>query len=170
MAIAVVGALVVAAAVVAALIFISRSNGSSQPTGPAASAHRAHHHGGVLLKASDVTVTVLNGTTTTNLAHDITHLLDGMGYKTGTPATATDQSETATVVGYLPGHQAAALLVAKSLKLGRASVQPVTATNKRVACPQSSRCTAKVIVTVGTDLASAATTSTPATTTAAGST
>ena len=49
-----------------------------------------------------------------------------------------DQTQTATVVGYLPHHRAAALLVARSLKLGPASVQPVDQSNQTVACPASS--------------------------------
>jgi len=58
------------------------------------------------------------------------------------------------VVGYMPGHRSDALIVAKSLKLGSASVQPVDQSNKTVACPASSTpCTAQVVVTVGSDLA-----------------
>jgi hypothetical protein len=151
-----VGALFVAAAVVAALILTSAVSIGSSHSGGSVTAVGTRHHVRVVLKPSQVSVTVLNGTTTTNLAHDITQYLDTKGYKTGTPATAADQNQTATVVGYLPGHHAAAFLVARSLRLGRAAVQPVTATNERVACPQSSTCTAKVIVTVGADLASAA--------------
>jgi hypothetical protein len=55
----------------------------------------------------------------------------------------------------MPGHRTDALLVAKSLKLGSASVQPVDQSNKTVACPASSTpCKAQVVVTVGSDLAS----------------
>ena len=46
--------------------------------------------------------------------------------------------------------------VARSLKLGPASVQPVGQSNLAVACPPTSTCTAQVIVTVGADLTSAA--------------
>jgi hypothetical protein len=171
-ALALIGALFAAAAIVAALILTSTvSIGSSASSNSGAAGLRAgRHHARAVLKPSQVNVTVLNGTTTTNLAHDITHYLDAKGYKTGTPATATDQNQTATVVGYLPGHRAGALLIARSLKLGRSSVQPASATNEHVACPQSSTCTAEVIVTVGTDLASAASASAAATSTSNGST
>jgi hypothetical protein len=46
-----------------------------------------------------------------------------------------------------------ALAVAKSLKLGPASVQPVDPATQAVACPVSTACTSQVVVTVGTDLA-----------------
>jgi hypothetical protein len=124
-----------------------------------------------VLKSASVTVAVLNGTSTTNLAHDISAKLSSSGYKLGRIATATDQTQTATVVGYLPGQRAAALIVAKSMGLGSASVQAVDASNQAVACPQGAPCTAQVIVTVGSDLNSAASTaSSPGTTAAPGGT
>ena len=64
---------------------------------------------------------MLNGTSTNNLAHDVSVKLTAATYKLGKIATATDQTHTATVVGYLPGHRAAALIVAKSLGLGAGS-------------------------------------------------
>ncbi len=103
---------------------------------------------------STVTVAVLNGTATPNLAHTIAGRLAAVGFKQGNVVTAADQTQTATVVGYLPHHRPDALIVARSLKLGPASVQPVDQSNQTVACPPSSTpCSAQVVVTVGSDLA-----------------
>ena len=102
---------------------------------------------------------VLNGTSTSNLAHDVSLKLTNAGYKPGTIATATDQTQTATTVGYpTRSERAAALIVARSLNLGSTAIVPVTSSNLAVACPQAA-CTAQVVVTVGSDLASAATSS-----------
>lgn len=102
-----------------------------------------------------VTVAVLNGTSTPNLAHAISTKLDAAGYKQGQVATATDQTQSSTIVGYLPNGKTDALAVAKSLKLGPASVQAVDSNSRAVACNGSTTsCPAQVVVTVGTDLAS----------------
>jgi hypothetical protein len=148
----------VVAVVVVVVILTSGSgssgNSSSASVHPAnASAQRARSGRALAVNPAGVTVAVLNGTSTSNLAHNVGQQLGRAGFKEGSIATAVDQTQTATVVGYLPGHRAAALLVAKSLKLGSASVQPVDQSNRTVACPGSS-CTAKVVVTVGSDLAS----------------
>ena len=74
---------------------------------------------------STVTVSVLNGTASNGLAGRISNQLTSAGYKQGRVATASDQTRTATIVAYMPGHKPDALAVAKSLKLGPASVQPV---------------------------------------------
>jgi hypothetical protein len=159
--------ILVAAIVVALLVLTSSGTSSSQSSSASQRSNAStgkHHRGGqpAALKPSAVTVDVLNGTSTANLAHDVTQQLAGKGYKTGTPATATDQTQTATTVGYLRGHRAAAALVANALDLGKGSVQPVDQANEAVACPQTSSCTAQVIVTVGADLASSAATTTSA--------
>ncbi|MGI8507163.1 MAG: LytR C-terminal domain-containing protein, partial [Solirubrobacteraceae bacterium] len=167
----VVAGILAIAAVVVALLLLTSGGGSPQtssrsglasnaPAGKARGGSRA----GAALKPSTVSVVVLNGTATFNLAHDVSQRLAGAGYKTGTPASAPDQTQTATVVGYRPGERRAALLVARSLKLGSASVQAVSQSDQAVACPQSSPCTAQVVVTVGSDLASSATTSSASTT------
>jgi LytR cell envelope-related transcriptional attenuator len=176
---ALAGLAVVAAIVVALLVLTSgsstNSHGSSS-TAPISNAPtgKSRRRGGrarTAIKPSSVTVAVLNGTSTTNLAHDISVKLGSAGYKPGNIATATDQTQTATVVGYLPGHRAAALIVAKSLGLGPASVQAVAPSNQAVACPQTASCAAQVVVTVGSDLASAASSSsTPGATAAPGGT
>jgi hypothetical protein len=101
---------------------------------------------------SSVTVAVLNGTPTNELAHRVSAKLTSGGYKQGTVATASNQSQTATVVAYLPGHRNDALHVATALKLGPTAVQPIDQTTQSVACPPPSPCTANVVVTVGQDL------------------
>lgn len=100
-----------------------------------------------------VTVAVLNGTAVNHLAHETAARLAAKGYREGTVATASDQTLTATIVGYLPGHRADALQVARSLGLGPASVQPVSQANDQVACQSTGPCSADVVVTVGADLA-----------------
>lgn len=160
-----VAAGVAVVAVVVILLLHATSGGSSATSSSTANTTaRRSHHGGrptTPLTPANVSVTVLNGTETTNLAHDITQRLAGSGYKTGTPATATDHAVNSTIVGYRGrANRRAALMVAKSLKLGSGSVQPVGQSNLAVACPQTSTCTAEVIVTVGADLAAAAGTAT----------
>jgi hypothetical protein len=105
---------------------------------------------------ASVTVSVLNGTPTTNLAHDVMAKLTAAGFKQGDIATASDQTLTSTIVGYVTSSQRKdALAVAKSLSLGPASVQGVNPSDRAVACSSTpSSCTAQVIVTVGADLAS----------------
>jgi hypothetical protein len=113
---------------------------------------------------------VLNGTATSNLAHDVSQKLTGAGYKPGMIATATDQTQAATTVGYMPGQRRAAVIVARSLNLGSTAIEPLTASNRAVACPQAA-CAAQVVVTVGADLSSDASSSSAApSTTAAGTT
>jgi hypothetical protein len=151
------GALVIAAIVVALLHFTG-SGGSSNPTRASATSNApntstARHKRTVTVVPSTVTVSVLNGTATNGLAGRISNQLTNAGYKQGRVATASDQTRTATIVAYMPGHKNEALAVAKSLKLGPASVQPVDPATQAVACPVPTDCTSQVVVTVGTDLA-----------------
>jgi hypothetical protein len=151
-------------AIVAVLVVVTSNNGGSTQAHSSSTISKApktkkHRHGRTPpLTPAQVTVAVLNGTSTTNLAHDISLRLTNVGYKPGTIATATDQTQTATTVGYLPGQRRAAQIVARSLNLGSTSIQPVTQTNQAVACPQSTSCPAQVVVTVGSDFNSAAST------------
>ncbi|MGZ4246837.1 MAG: LytR C-terminal domain-containing protein [Solirubrobacteraceae bacterium] len=153
-----VGALVIAAIVVALLHF-TNSGGSSpnstraSNTSNAPSTSTARHKRTATVVPSAVTVSVLNGTATNGLAGRISSQLSSAGYKPGRVATASDQTRTATIVAYMPGHKTDALAVAKSLKLGPASVQPVDPATQAVACTVSTQCTSQVVVTVGTDLA-----------------
>jgi hypothetical protein len=170
--------LVVAGIVAVLLVVTATNNHSSSPAGSGTSAANANapgtsRHGkanAAALAPSQVTVAVLNGTSTSNLAHDVSQKLTGAGYRAGNIATATDQTQTATTVGYVPGQRRAAVMVARSLNLGSTAIEPLAQSNRAVACPQAS-CTAQVVVTVGSDLSSdAASSSSASSTTAAGTT
>ena len=156
-------ALLVIAGVVVALLVLTSSNDNKNTSTQAANksnttttATKSRHRkaGATAFSPSSVTVSVLNGTATAQLAHRVSTKLASFGYKEGTVATAADQTRTATVVAYLPGRQRDALAVAKSLKLGPASVQPIDQGTQTVACPPGTGCAAGVVVTVGSDLAS----------------
>jgi hypothetical protein len=151
-----------AVAVVVVVLLLVTSGGSSPSSSSSSSvasntASGQHHRSGrshVPLTPSAITVSVLNGTSTPNLAAAVSNRLGSSGYKPGRVTNAVDQGLTSTIVGYLPGHRPAALLVAKALGLGQASVQAVDPSNESVACPSSSSCSAQVVVSVGGDLAS----------------
>ena len=157
---AVVGALLVAGIVVALLAITSGSGNSSKHPGSAARnsnalASRRHRTVGPAVNPADVTVTVLNGTATTGLAHRVGARLGAAGYKLGNSTNAPDQTHTATIVAYLPGFRRDAAAVAKVLKLPNSAVAVVDPDTKQVACPASpAPCPANVVVTVGADLAS----------------
>jgi LytR cell envelope-related transcriptional attenuator len=146
------------AGVVVVLLLVTGSNSSKNAatsSGQASNALTPHRQSKpAALNPASVTAAVLNGTATAGLAHRVAVKLGGAGYKQGTVATATDQTRTATVVAYMPGHRRDGLAVASTLKLGSASVQPVDQNTQAVACPPPSACTATVVVTVGSDLAS----------------
>jgi hypothetical protein len=156
---AVLALLVIAGVVVALLVLTSSSSNTSTSTQAAnkskTTAPKSRHRKTqtAAFSPSSVTVSVLNGTATAQLAHRVATKLTGLGYKEGNVRTAADQTRTATVVAYLPGHQRAALEVAKSLKLGPASVQPIDQNTQAVACDPGTACAAGVVVTVGSDLA-----------------
>jgi hypothetical protein len=155
----VVLALLVVAGAVAALLIVTSGNGTSTsttsgstpPTGARSGAARPP---AAAFNPAKVTVAVLNGTATPKLAGRTSHRLATAGYKPGTIATATDQTETTTVVAYLPGFRADAMRVAAALKRPATAVQPISQAAQAVACPPPAACTANVVVTVGADLAS----------------
>jgi hypothetical protein len=157
-------ALVVVVGVGAALVLTNSSGGGAGKTTAAnhaarttraTSTHASKSTAAGAVTPATVTVSVLNGTSTTNLAHDISQKLQSAGYKPGNIATATDQTQSSTTVGYLPSYKRDAQAVAKSLKLAPGSVQAVDPNNRTVACSGSATsCSAQVVVTVGTDLAS----------------
>jgi LytR cell envelope-related transcriptional attenuator len=153
-----IGVVAIAAVVIALLVLTGGTNGKHASTASvgASNAPVARHRAkpaAAAFKPSSVTVAVLNGTATSGLAHRVSLKLTNHGYKQGTIATATDQTRTATVVAYLPGHKQDAMAVASSLKLGAGSVQPIDSSTRAVACPPPAACTATVVVTVGSDLA-----------------
>ncbi|HEY1590332.1 MAG TPA: LytR C-terminal domain-containing protein [Solirubrobacteraceae bacterium] len=143
-------------AVIAVLVIVTQSGGSNSSNSRQASTSNApdpaHHKAASVFKPSSVTVAVLNGTATNELAHHVATKLTGAGYKQGTVATASNQAVSSTVVAYLPGDRNDALRVATALKLGSAVVQPIDQQTQTVACPPPSSCTANVVVTVGQDL------------------
>ena len=180
-AIAVITLLVAALVVVALLVLTGGGGASSQSSSSAAarttkpassSAARRRRRGVVAVSPSSVTVAVLNGTSTSNLAHDVMSTLTGLGFKQGpAPATAPDQTHATTIVGYLPGFRTDALAVAKSLKLKSSAVAPIDANDRAVACgTATTTCAAQVVAIVGADLQSAAGTTSGAAGTTGGST
>lgn len=154
--------LAVVVVIVVALLLITR-NGSKSTTVHRSSrvSARSRHGATVPVNPASVTVAVLNGTSVTNLAHDVASRLTNDGYKQGTIATAADQTHSTTLVGYLPGHKTDARAVAAVLSLKPSSVQSADQQAMGVACPgasssSTSGCSADVIVTVGSDLSSLA--------------
>lgn len=149
-------ALVLVAAAVVALVLVTRSGNSpsrsaTHPSTTNAPAPRTTPS----FNPASVTVAVLNGTATNQLAHRVSGKLASSGYKKGTIATATTQTQSSTIVAYLPGanNRADALHVATALSLKPTAVHPIDQATQQVACPAPGPCTANVVVTVGSDLA-----------------
>ena len=103
-----------------------------------------------------MTVAVLNGTTTANLAAAVSDKLSNKGFQQGATGNAANQTMASTIVGYLPGDQGAkndAYAVAVALGLKQAAVKPVSTASQSVACSGTpTNCPDQVIVTVGADL------------------
>jgi hypothetical protein len=147
------------AAIVAILLIVTSNNGGSKRAASSSTQTTnaptsTQHAPPKPFNNASATVAVLNGTSVSGLAGRTATRLTSAGFKKGMIATATDQTRTATVIAYLPGHHNDAMAVAKSLKLGPASVQPVDQSTQAVACPPPAPCTATVVVTVGADLKS----------------
>ncbi len=106
-------------------------SGSDSPPAALTSAER---------RATDVAV--LNGTTQTGLARSVGDEIEKGGFRLGSVATNPDQSVPTTIVAYSPGHEEAALAVAKIIGVERASVRAADA---------STTAAADVVVTVGAD-------------------
>jgi hypothetical protein len=153
---AIVVAVLAAAAIVAGIVVLTRHSGASSASKSSANSTLASHRTsrGTVVSPSTVTVTVLNGTDMQGLAGRVLSRLVGDGYRQGTAKNASDQTQTNSVVAYMaPSERRDALAVAASLKLTQASVQPVDAATKAIACPPAQACTTSVVVTVGSDLA-----------------
>jgi hypothetical protein len=153
-----VGALLIVGAIAALVVATAGSDNNPTSSLGARTTNApttSHAKAAPKFKPALVTVAVLNGTATNQLAHRIAARLVGVGYKQGAVATAANQTETATIVSYLPGYtnRTDALHVASALKLGAARVQPIDRSTQQVACPPPAACTANVVVTVGADLA-----------------
>jgi hypothetical protein len=137
---------VVIVAVVAAILIVdslggspSKSAATTTTTATAAAHARAHHthpstsastHPGVsstpALSPAETQVAVLNGTSTSGLAHRLSASLQQSGYSQATPLNGTPPgSHQTTVVEYVSGHHAEAAQVAQAL--GVSQVQPIEA-------------------------------------------
>jgi hypothetical protein len=97
------------------------------------------------VKPSDVSVTVLNGTVVTGLAHNIGSRLSSKGYELENQLTATEGGVAESVVLFKPGANREAQLVAKELDISQ--IEPADSN----ATAQGGN--AEVIVLVGADLA-----------------
>jgi len=160
-------ALVLAVVVVGVLVLTSsgatpsRSSSSTAASSATAARPRKRHTttpaSSAPVTPASVTVAVLNGTTTNNLAHDVLAKLTTAGYKSGpTPQNAAENAVSSTIVGYTqPASRVDALAVAKSLNLGTASVQSVSQGDRTKVCGATATCPAQVVVTAGSDLAAA---------------
>jgi LytR cell envelope-related transcriptional attenuator len=153
-AVAVVGA----AAVVAAVLLLSRGGTKPPHKAPASStlASRRAAAKTVLVQPSTVTVAVLNGTDQNGLAAQISGKLSADGFRKGAVTNAADQTHTTSTVQYVSAaDKPDAVAVASSLKLSATSVQAIDPGTQQIACSAApSPCTTKVVVTVGSDLAS----------------
>lgn len=105
---------------------------------------------GASFSPQGVTVTVLNGTPVAGLAKRVGSLLAAKGFREGQLTNAANQTQSATIASYLPGHRADAVAVAKALP--GTAVEPIDPTTKGIACPAVS-CASTVVVTVGVDRA-----------------
>lgn len=155
----VVAVLVAAIAVAAVLVFAHHHH--TKGNGPAASgrthssatsgARRKGKHA-VAVNPRTVTVAVLNGTTTNKLAADVSQKLGKLGFKQGKTGNFTNQNQTTTTIGFVPGHRAQALAVAKALKVKYSKVLKVNASTQQLVCPVGASCPDQVFVVLGTDL------------------
>src|SRR6202012_4139519 len=159
----------VAAAVPVGLIFVPGSSSPSSSSSSSSSASvsgsrtsatqrtkngRQRKTGTTTVTPSNVTVQVLNGPATNNLAHDVAAKLTTAGYKASGTQNASETGVTSTIVGYTASNaRADALAVAKSLDLGPASVQEVSQGDRAKVCGGTTACTTQVVVPAGADLA-----------------
>lgn len=145
----------VAAAVVALVVVTNSSSSGPKSARQTPTTNAPATRAAAAFSPASVTVAVLNGTATNQLAHRVADKLASSGFRKGTIATATNQTQTSTVVAYLPGakNRTDARHVATALNLKATAVQPIDQATQQVACPAPGPCTANVVVTVGSDLA-----------------
>jgi hypothetical protein len=165
-------ALLVVAAIMVALLVITGNGGSKSKTTTATRGTVTKRTTKpVAFNPAKVKVSVLNGTGQQGLAGDVATLVKKSGYTVPSRAitNADTQLVSTTTVGYRPGYRADAFRVAKSLTttsgvtvtdVVAASSTSVTSCATPTATGQVGTCPAGVIVTVGTDMESAATNST----------
>jgi hypothetical protein len=94
----------------------------------------------------DVTVAVLNGTTTPGLARRVADEVRGGGYKLGTVANATEQNRSATTIQFVDGAREDARTVASLIGIGGDAISQLDQSTRLVAGEA-----ARVVVTVGAD-------------------
>jgi hypothetical protein len=163
-------ALVVVVAIVVGLLLVTGNGGSkSKSTTTARGTVTRTKTRPPVFKPASVKVSVLNGTGQAGLAGDVAKLISKSGYTVPAPAitNASVQTDTTTTVAYRAAkYRADALRVAKSLtqtsgvpvtQIVAANSTAVTSCATPTATGQAGSCPANVIVTVGTDLESAAT-------------
>jgi hypothetical protein len=97
-------------------------------------------------KPGTYTVAVLNGTAVPGLARGVANRLQNTKFRIGNVTNAADQSRSATLVEYSPGHLAEAQAVAKAIDVGKDAVQGVDPGSRAIAGEQAS-----VVVIVGAD-------------------
>jgi hypothetical protein len=102
---------------------------------------------------ASVKVLVANGTSTPHAAQHFTDQLSGQGWAMQPAANTTSPVNTSTVY-YASGQQAAANEIASELKISQSAVVPLTAS-----VPVAGTSGVGVVVVIGTDLASQASTS-----------
>jgi hypothetical protein len=158
---------VVALAVVIVILVVALGGGGSSPTN--ASTHHKHKastaNKAPVFKAGKYQVAVLNGTAVSGLAADVFGKLKKQGFKQGEITNAATQTETTSVVYYVhASDRPAANQVATTLGLAPTAVKPVTPTALQSCATSPSdaktNCTANVIVSVGSDQANLAQSST----------
>jgi hypothetical protein len=165
----VLAAILIAAVVAVVLVFVtggsdskSSSSSSAAASSPSSASSttaakqgkNAKQHKGatVTVTPSSVTVAVLNGTATNNLAHDVLTKLTNAGYKGNFTQNASEAGVTSTIVGYTAASaRNDALAVAKSLGLTASAVQQVSQGDRAKVCG-TTVCTTQVIVTAGSNL------------------
>jgi hypothetical protein len=167
----VLAGILIIAVIAVALVFVTgssnnsppSSNASSQSSAASASSSSAAKTGKgskqrkavtATVTPSAVTVAVLNGTATNNLAADVLGKLTAAGYKGNFKQNAAETGVTATIVGYTATTaRNDALAVAKSLNLAPSSVQAASQGDRAKVCTTTTACTTQVVVTAGSDLA-----------------
>ena len=159
----VLAALLGVGAVVAGVIIVTNLHNSSSASKPSVTSSSAASHRTTTpvpaVVPSTVTVSVLNGTDTSELARTVSDKLITTGYKKGYVGNyGNSQTKTSSTVEYMRGDKRDAAAVAAALKLRATSVRPIDTTTQQIACPPANGpCTSAVIVTVGSDLAGLAT-------------
>ena len=134
------------------VLAVSALKGGSKPsqavtqssTPPATVTHTHTHTPASATNPSELTVAVLNGTSTNGLAHHLAEDLQQSGYKHAEASSGVPPgTHTSTVIQYRAGHRADGQGVAKALDVTR--VQPMEASTASLAAH------ATVVVVAGAD-------------------